>query len=95
MRAILAAFALALLPRATLAVEDTRWPPPGPVVERMHALEAIIRNPDSTMAQREAARKELGGLLKSPAGRTAPPPARKLPPRAAIDPYPSVVKPLP
>lgn len=95
MRAALAAAVLGLLPIAAFAVDDTQWPPPAPIVERMHALEAVIRSPDSTMPQREAAREELAGLLKSPAGRTVPPAPTKLPPRAAIDPYPSVVRPLP
>jgi hypothetical protein len=64
----------------------------------MHALQALIRSPASTMAEREAAREELAGLLKSPAGRdrTTPEEARKVPAaRAAIDPYPGIVKPLP
>ena len=93
MRALLAVvFAFACASAA--AVEDTRWPPPEPVVKRMRELEATIRDPASTLPQREAAREELGALLKSPAGHAVPPPARKLPPRAAIQPYPSVVAPL-
>jgi len=80
------------------AADETPWPPPGPVQARMRELQAAIRDPGSTMAQREAAREELAGLLKSPAGRerTTPEEARKVPAaRAAIDPYPSVVRPLP
>ncbi len=96
MRSALLAAALALVAANALAVEDTRWPPPKEVVERMHALEAAIRDPRSTLAEREAAREELAGLLKSPAGRAMGPPREpKLPARAAIQPYPSVVAPLP
>lgn len=94
MRALLLALGIALAPAVARAVENTQWPPPQHVLERMRELEAVIRDPRSTMAQREAAREELGGLMKSPAGREAPPPPRKLPPRAAIQPYPSVVQPL-
>jgi hypothetical protein len=94
-RAILLALGFALACDAAWAVQDTRWPPPQRVLQRMHELEAVIRDPQSTLAQREAAREELGELMKSPAGRAAPPPPRKLPPRAAIQPYPSVVQPLP
>ena len=96
MRASLLAMAFASLAPSAWAVEDTQWPPPKGVVERMHALEAAIRDPRSTLAQREAAREELAGLLKSPAGRAmAPPREPKLAPRAAILPYPGVVEPLP
>lgn len=95
MRAFVLAFGIALACGAAMAVEDTQWPPPEPVVKRMRSLEAVIRSPESTMAQREAARAELGDLMKSPAGHNAPPAPAKLPPRAAIQPYPSVVQPLP
>jgi hypothetical protein len=62
----------------------------------MRALQQVIVERDSTAAQREAAREELAGLLKSPAGvqrgRTRDEtPSRAA--RAAIDPFPSVVKP--
>lgn len=87
--------AVASLAANAWAVEDTQWPPPKEVVERMHALEAAIRDPRSTRAQREAAREELAGLLKSPAGRAMAPPREPIPARAAIQPYPSVVQPLP
>jgi len=95
MRGFVLALGIALASGAAMAVEDTHWPPPEPVVKRMRELEAVIRSPESTMAQREAAREELGDLMKSPAGRNAPPAPAKLPPRAAIQPYPSVVQPLP
>ncbi len=96
MRAPLLAASLALASANALAVEDTQWPPPKEVIERMRSLEASIRDPRSTLAQREAAREELAGLLKSPAGRAMGPPREpKLPARAAIQPYPSVVPALP
>lgn len=95
MRAFLIAAAFAFTSAGAFAVEDTRWPPPKEVIERMNALEAVIRDPQSTLPQREAAREELAGLLKSPAGRAMGPPREpKLPARAAIQPYPSVVEPL-
>ncbi len=81
----------------TVAAETAQWPPPSSVEARMKELQAIIGSKDVTKDQREAARKELSGLLKSPAGQARGPtpdekPAR--PPRAAIEPLPSMVKPL-
>jgi hypothetical protein len=98
MRARFAAALLMALAGGAFAADETPWPPPEPVQSRMRELQALIRDPASTMAQREAAREELAGLLKSPAGRdrTTPEEARKVPAaRAAIDPYPGVVRPLP
>jgi hypothetical protein len=92
------ALAVLLATAATIAVaaETAQWPPPSPVEARMKELQAILGSKESTPAQREAARKELSGLLKSPAGRArgATPdekPAR--PARAAIEPLPGMVKP--
>jgi hypothetical protein len=81
-----------------MALETGEWPPSEEVASRMKSLQETLRDPKATAAQREAAREELAGLLKSPAGqargRTADEkPAR--PARAAIDPYPSVVRPTP
>ena len=98
MRARIAAAVVAIASGGALADGTATWPPPARIQERMHELQAAIRSPDSTMAQREAAREELAGLLRSPTGRerTTPEEARKVPAaRAAIEPYPSVVKPLP
>lgn len=96
MRAWLLAAAVALGPASAVALEDAHWPPPKATLDRMNALEAVMRDPHSTLAQRAAAREELAGLLQSPSGRAmGPPPEPKLPPRAAIQPYPSVVQPLP
>ncbi|HEX3097877.1 MAG TPA: hypothetical protein VHQ02_09170 [Usitatibacter sp.] len=98
MLARLAAALLVAFAGAAFAADEAAWPPPEPVQSRMRELQALIRSPGSTMAEREAAREELAGLLKSPAGRdrTTPEEARKVPAaRAAIEPYPSVVKPLP
>ena len=91
-----AALALAWIAMPATALETAEWPPPEEVASRMKALQETLRDPKATPAQREAAREELAGLLKSPAGqargRTADEkPAR--PARAAIDPYPSVVRP--
>ncbi len=89
------AFALACAATSAFALDTPQWPPPADVEARMHELQQVIMSRDSTIAQREAAREELAGLLKSPAGksrgRTADEkPAR--PARAAIEPFPSVVK---
>jgi len=91
--ALLAALVLAAATPARPA-DTTPWPPRADVQVRMQELHAAIRDPHSTMAQREAARAELARLLKSPAA-PASETAKALPPRAAIDPYPSVVRPLP
>lgn len=90
----LALAALAALPAA--ALESAQWPPPEGVGQRMRELQEVLRSPEASPAQREAAREELSGLLRSPAGqaRGRTPderPARAA--RAAIDPYPSVVRP--
>ena len=96
MRAFLFAIGCALASGAAFALEDTQWPPPANVADRMRELQGVIMDRNSTMPQREAAREELAGLLKSPAGRAVVPPREaKLPPRAAIQPYPGVVQPLP
>ena len=82
---------------AASALETPQWPPPEGVASRMRELQLVIIDRESTLAQREAAREELSGLLKSPAGqqrgRTADEkPAR--PARASLDPYPVVVAPV-
>lgn len=80
------------------ALDTAQWPPPDPVAQRMRELQAAIRAPSSTLVEREAAREELAGLLKSPAGQRrgrTPDERPPRPARAAIEPFPSVVKPLP
>jgi hypothetical protein len=97
-RAAALALVLAVSASAALALETATWPPPAPVQERMHALQQVIIDPASTAAQREAAREELSGLLKSPAGQArgrTPDEKPQRPARAAIIPFPSVVQPLP
>ena len=89
---------LAVATATGAAAGTPAWPPPPDVETRMHALQAVIDSATATPAQREAARTELGRLLMSPealargatAGETT-----AHPPRAAIEPYPSTVKPLP
>jgi hypothetical protein len=89
-----AAVGLALACAATLAaaVETTAWPPPAGVETRMHELQDVIASRDATPEQREAARRELAALLRNPAARL-PTPDEKAPARAAIEPYPRIVKP--
>jgi hypothetical protein len=73
-----------------------QWPPSEAVQARMHELQQVIIARDSTPAQRDAARAELAGLLKSPAGRAnGPTPDEKPvhPPRAAIDPHGPILMP--
>jgi hypothetical protein len=90
LRAALLGAALVALP--ALALDSPQWPPPGDEEARMQELRQVIIARDSTPAQRDAARKELVGLLKSPAGRARGPlPAERRPARAAIDLIPSSV----
>ena len=96
MRSLAAFLFVIALPAA--AEEAASWPPPDAVVSRMHELQAVISDPASTAAQREAARKELSDLLKSPAGQAkGPTPDEKPvhPPRAAIQPFGPIAKPAP
>lgn len=94
---LLAAACLASFATAAAALENAQWPPPQGVEVRMRELQQVLGSRDSTLAQRESAREELSGLLKSPAGRQrgrTPDEKPQRPARAAIDPYPSVVKPV-
>ena len=85
-RATLAiAFALALPAGAA------EWPPSGEAAARMRELQQVIARPESTATDRHAAREELGRMLMRDE-RTLPPAKRAA--RAAIDPLPSVVKPV-
>ena len=78
---------------AALALEEAQWPPPPGTAQRMRELQHAIIDPSSTTHERDAARRELSDLLKSPAGHARPTPQEKRPARAAIDPFPGVVKP--
>jgi hypothetical protein len=91
----LAIAALAAFPAS--ALDDAQWPPPPETAQRMRELQHVIADPASTLPQRDAAREELSGLLKSPAGKSrgrTPDEKPQRPARAAIDPFPSVVKPF-
>lgn len=91
----LAAAGVIVAAAPALAVETTQWPPAEDVGARMRELQQVIMARDSTLPQREAAREELSGLLKSPAGQArGRTPGEKRIARAAIDPYPSVVAPV-
>src|SRR6478735_12007525 len=59
----------------------------------MRELQSVIMGPESTPAQRESAREELSGLLKSPAGQARGRTAGEKPRRAAIEPIGPIVKP--
>lgn len=89
-RIALAAFAAAAALAA--AIDTPQWPPPAGVEARMRELQLIIGSRDATPAQREAARAELSRLLKSPAGQDRAS-RDEHPPRAAIEPFPPIVKP--
>lgn len=91
MRATLLATALAALPAA--ALETAQWPPPPETVKRMQELQHVIIDRGSTVQERDAARGELAALLRSPAGQSQADVKPSRPARAAIDPFPSVVKP--
>jgi len=88
-----AVVSLALGPLSAAALDDTGWPPPPEVLGRMRDLQAKIGDPGSTKEERDAARSELSRLLKGPMASDKPDEARR-PARAAIDPYPSIVKPI-
>jgi hypothetical protein len=89
------AFALAFAASAAWADEPAQWPPPAPVEARMHELQHVIGDPHATPGEREAARKELGDMLKSPAGqaRGRTPDEKPVRARAAIEPLGPIVKP--
>jgi hypothetical protein len=97
MRARLATLAgLALATTLAAGAEVAQWPPPSGVETRMRELQGILGSRESTPAQRESAREELSGLLKSPAGQArgrTPDEHPARPARAAIDPLPRIVKP--
>ena len=88
--------AMVLGSTAALAVDSTQWPPPPDILEHMKVLQARIADPGVSKEERVAARAELERLMKSPAGadKKTVDEARK-PARAAIDPLPSVIKPVP
>ncbi len=76
---------------------SAEWPPSAEVAARMKSLQEKLHDANATAAQREAAREELAGLLKSPAGQArgrTPDEKPPRPARAAIAPLPSVVKPV-
>jgi hypothetical protein len=93
MRTPLACALLASLATGALALDTPSWPPPPGVGSRMRELQQIIVDRESTAPQRESAREELSSLLKSPAGQARGRTRDERPARAAIDPFPSVVKP--
>lgn len=93
MAPIRAACCVALFALPAAAADTAQWPPPTAVQERMHELQLVIGSRDSTAAQREAAREELSGLLRSPAGQSrGAAPVR--PAHAPLEPLPALVKPL-
>jgi hypothetical protein len=91
----IAAFLLSSIALAALAVDSTRWPPKDAAAMRMRELQLVIGSPESTAAQREAAREELSALLKSPnaKGRTPDEKPVHAAPRAAIEPIGPMVRP--
>ena len=88
------ALCAALAPSLAFA-QAAAWPPPPEVLGRMRDLQAVIVAPTTSKEARAAARLELERLLKSPAGQDRPGAhERNPPPRAAIEPFPSVFKPI-
>jgi hypothetical protein len=85
--------ALAIAVPVARAAEGPQWPPPPDVLGHMRDLQSKIADPASSKEERAAARSELEKLMKSPAGQQRPT-QEKRPARAAIDPFPSVVKPI-
>ena len=68
MRAARGLVLLALCAPAAWAADAPQWLPRDADVARIRQLQEAIMARDSTPAQREAAREELGSYLKSPAG---------------------------
>ena len=93
MRAVAAMMLAAFASVPALALENAEWPPPPETAQRMREAQRAIIDPSSTPAQRDAARHELSSLLRSPAGQSRAGETPAHAPRAAIDPFPSVVKP--
>jgi hypothetical protein len=85
------AFAFAAAASICAGMETAQWPPPPEVLGHMRDLQAKINDPNTPKEERAAARAELQKLLRSPASVETPTPPRA---RAAIDPFPSVVKPI-
>jgi hypothetical protein len=77
------------------ALETPSWPPSNDIAARMRELQSVIMSPHANAAEREAAREELSGLLKSPAGKARGRVAneKRPAPRAAIEPIGPIVKP--
>lgn len=82
-----------LLAFGAAALEAPQWPPPEAEAARMRELQAEMSARESTPAQREAARRELAKLLKAPGAPRESAPPSKLPPRAAIEPFPPIAAP--
>ena len=77
------------------AVDTPQWPPSPETLGHMRELQEVIQDPATAKEDRAKARAELEMLMKSPAGRNKPTrDEKKTPARAAIDPFPSVVKPI-
>ena len=60
----------------------------------MRELQEALSKKDSTPELREAARRELESLLRAPGAAQSQAPANKLPPRAAIQPFPPIEAPV-
>ena len=94
LRAALVALLVAAAPVAAAAVDPADWPPAPAVQKRMAELQAVIRDPAASTTERDSARNALRRLLKSRVARDeVEREDRERPARAAIEPFPSVVKP--
>jgi hypothetical protein len=86
------------------AVDTPQWPPSPETLGRMRELQEVIQDPATPKENRAKARAELEALMKSPAGKgkatrdekKTPDDAqeKRRPARAAIDTFPSVVRPI-
>ena len=88
------ATAIATIPAEAAATQTTAWPPPPEVLGRMRDLQTVIANPASSKEERAGARAELERLMKAPGAASRKPTDARPPARAAIDPFPSVVRPI-
>lgn len=70
------------------------WPPSEAARDRIVELRAVMSSREATPGEREAARRELAAMLRSPAAPAEPVKAVARAPRAAIAPFPALVSPV-
>lgn len=85
---------LGAAPESRAAEAAPAWPPSAATQERITELRGVLSSREASPAQREAARRELAAVLRSPASPREPVTPSIAPPRAAIAPFPAITSPL-